>query len=95
MVVARKIDAPPSQWEKLPLEKVVKIAGIQEKLLPFDVRSAIEEQRKVVFPTEKERGRKKQSLDKMMRGLPREGIEEILTVLAAVGMEEEEEEEKE
>lgn len=88
MVVVRKIDAPPSQWEKLPLDKVVKLAEEQEKLLPTDVATAIEEQRKVVFAPPKGGGKKKKSLDKMMKGLPREGIEEILAVLAAAAIEE-------
>jgi len=88
-VIARKIDAPPSQWESLSLDKVVKLAEEQEKLLPQDVMGAIEEQRKVVFAPPK--SKKKQSMEKMMKGLPKEGIEEILAVLAEVGIEEEKE----
>jgi len=88
IVIARKIDSPPSQWEKLSLDKVVKLAEEQEKLLPPDVATAIEEQRKVVFAPPKSGGKKKKSLDRMMKGLPKEGIEEILAVLAAAGVEE-------
>ena len=91
-VVARKIDAPPSQWDKLPIEKVVKLAEEQEKLLPGDVALAIEEQRKIVFTPPKGGSKKKRSLDKIMKGLPKEGIEEILAVLAEAGIEEEEDE---
>jgi len=94
-VKARKIDAPPSQWEYLDVEKVVKLAEEQEKILPSDVASAIEEQRKVVFAPPKGGGRKKRSLDRMMKGLPKEGIEEILAVLAAIGEEKENGGEKE
>lgn len=92
MVIARKIDAPPSQWEKLSLDKVVKVAEEQEKILPVDIATAIEQQRKVVFAPSKS-GKKKKSLDKIMKGLPKEGIEEILAVLAAAGVEEEEKDE--
>ena len=89
VVVARKIDAPSTQWERLEIDKVVKVAEEQEKILPSDVMGAIEEQRKVVFTPTKSGGKKKQSLEKMMKALPKEGIEEILAVLAAVGEEEE------
>lgn len=86
-VIARKIDAPPSQWEKLSIDKVVKIAENQEKLLPSDVATAIRQQREIVFPAVKGERKKKDSLSQMMKGLPQEVIEEILAVLAAIGEE--------
>lgn len=90
MVVARKIDAPPAQWEKLSIDKVVKVAEEQEKILLTDVATvaaAIEEQRKVIFAPLKS-GKKRESLEKMIKRLPREGIEEILAILAAAGVKE-------
>lgn len=92
-VIARKIDAPTNQWEKLPIEKVTKLAEEQEKLLPTNITTAIEEQRKIVFAPPKAGSKRKRSLEKMMKSLPKEGIEEILAVLAEVGIEEREREE--
>jgi hypothetical protein len=88
-VVARKLDAPPTQWESLPLDKVVKLADEQEKLLPSAFLEAIQEQRKVVFAPPKQGKKKPISLEKMFKRLPKEGIEEILSLLAQTGVEEE------
>lgn len=92
-VVARKLDAPPNNWERLPLDRVVRLAEEQERILPYNLSMAIEEQRKVVFAPPKTK-KKKESLDRMMKRLPKEGIEEILAVLAAAGVEDDEEEQE-
>jgi len=88
-VIAKKLDAPPELWEALPLDKVVRLAEEQEKLLPSDIGKAIEEQRLVVF-TPPRQSKKKRSLDKMMKSLPKEAIEEILDALAQAGITEKE-----
>lgn len=85
MVIAKKMDAPPLLYEEIPIERVVKIADEQEKLFPEDLIAAIEDQRRVVFSPPKKK-KKKQNLDKMMRNLPKEGIEEILNALATFGI---------
>lgn len=85
VVTAKKVDAPPLLYEELPLDRIVKIAEEQERLFPVDLIGAIEEQRRVVFSPPK-KGKKKKSLDKMMKNLPKEGIEEILNTLATFGI---------
>ncbi len=87
-VIARKLDAPPSQLEKIPLSKCVRLADEQERILPLDVMLAIEEQRKVVFTPPKTK--KKQTLEKTLKRIPKEAIEDILRTLAEAGIREEE-----
>jgi hypothetical protein len=87
-VTARKIDAPHTQKEALLLSDVVKLADEQERLLPLNVAEAIEKQREVVFAPPK-MGKKKgvasdRMLKKMLKELPKEGIEEILNLLGKV-----------
>ncbi len=90
-VTARKLDAPSSQMEKISLSKCVRLADEQERLLPQDVMLAIEEQRKVVFTSSK-RVKKKGSLEKTLKRIPKEAIEDILRTLAEAGIKEGEEE---
>ena len=84
------MDSPPLLYEELPIERVVKIAEEQEKLFPIDLIEAIDHQRRVVFSPPKKGKKKKVSLDKLMKNIPKEGLDEILNALASYGIQEEE-----
>jgi hypothetical protein len=83
MIVARRLDARRDNLESLPLSSVVKLAEEQERLLPGDIISAIERQREFIMTPPKKKGEKKKA---GFKGLPRESLDEILTILAGVGM---------
>ena len=89
MVKCKKLDAPPNQWEILPLSHLTKLADEQEKLLP-SLDEAIMKQRQSVFAPPKAGGKKKKSLAAMMKGLEKESLEDIFKVLAEAGIAEEE-----
>lgn len=88
MVVAKKLDSPPKQYEKLPLCECIKLAEEQEKLLPSLLIQAVAEQRQIVFSPPRKKGKKK-SLDALLKGLGKETLEEMFGVLSDVGMIEE------
>jgi hypothetical protein len=90
IIIAKKMDAPPLFYEELPIDRVVKIAEEQEKLFPVDLIAAIEDQRRLVLSPPKKSKKKKINLDKLMKGLPKEGLDEILSTLATFGITDEE-----
>jgi hypothetical protein len=91
-VRVRKMDAPPSQKvETLSPSLLIKLADEQEKLLPPSMQEAIEKQRRVVF-TPVKKGKKKLSLDKLMKGLNQQTLEDIFQGLAEIGVTEKGEE---
>jgi hypothetical protein len=96
-VVARKLDSPPESWEHLPLSHCIKMAEEQERILPIDVMGAIERQREIIFtppkPPSSKKSRKgddERQMKLMLKQLPKEGLEEILDLLAKSGIEKEE-----
>lgn len=82
-VIAKKLDAPPKQWEKLPLSDCVKLADEQEKLLPSLLIQVVNEQRQIVFAQPK---RKKKSLDALLKGRSKETLEEMFNILSEAGL---------
>jgi hypothetical protein len=95
MVVARRLDARREELDSLPLSSVVKLADEQERLLPPDLITAIDKQREFVLTPPRKKGEKKKA---GFKGLSRKSMDEILTILAGVGispMDVEEEEEGE
>jgi len=86
-VTARKLDAPPKEWEKIPLSECIKLADEQEKLLPSLLIQVVADQRQIVFAPPK---KKKKSLDALLKGLGKETLEEMFEVLSEAGLGEEE-----
>lgn len=83
IIIAKKLDAPPKQWEKLPLSDVMKLADEQERLLPSLLIQVVNEQRQIVFATPK---KKKKSLDVLLKGLDKQTLEEMFEVLSEAGL---------
>jgi len=88
-VTAKKLDAPPKQWEKLPISECIKLADEQEKLLPSLLIQVVSEQRQIVFAPPK---KKKKSLDALLKGLGKGTLEEMFEVLSEAGLAEGKEE---
>ena len=87
-VTAKKLDAPPKQWEKLPISECIKLAEEQEKLLPSLLIRVINEQRQITFAPPKKK--KKKSLDALLKGLGKGTLEEMFEVLSEAGLDKEE-----
>lgn len=83
IVVAKKLDAPPKQWEKLPSSECIKLVDEQEKLLPNLLIVAVNEQRQIVFSQSK---KKKRSLDSLLKGLNKQTLEEMFEILSDAGL---------
>ncbi len=83
-VTAKKLDAPPKQWEKLSLSDCIKLADEQEKLLPSLLIQVISEQRQITFAPPKKKKRK--SLDALLKGLGKSTLEEMFEVLSEAGL---------
>lgn len=89
-IIAKKLDSPPKQWEKIPISNCLKLAEEQEKLLPSLLIQVVADQRQIVFSQPK---KKKKSLDNLLKGLGKETLEEMFGVLSEAGLAEEKEEE--
>lgn len=87
IIIAKKLDSPPKQWEKLPVSECVKLADEQEKLLPALLIQVVADQRQIVFAQPK---KKKKSLDALLKGLGKETLEEMFEVLSEAGLAEKE-----
>jgi hypothetical protein len=90
LLIAKKLDSPPKQWEKIPISNCLKLAEEQEKLLPSLMIQVIADQRQIVFAQPK---KKKKSLDALLKGLGKGTLEEMFGVLSEAGLAEEREDE--
>jgi hypothetical protein len=95
-LIIRHLDSPSIEEELIPISDVLKLAEEQERLLPVDLISAIEKQRSIVFtPPKQKGGGKPVSLERKLKGLKGQSLQEILDLIAESGTESDQQEKEE